>query len=119
MLIKVSKCPFYVILPSFKMPATIGKKLFLLIEILQNLYFPLIEYASRIKLFPIFPEIVKIEIKFTPECGDEQILTFEKAELETINMRGQAKRKMIELEETMRRVAMDIQNAEAGMDKEI
>jgi hypothetical protein len=101
------------------MAPTIKRKLNFLIQTLQNLYFPLAEYASLIRPYHTFFNISKVEIKFSNKSGEERTIIFEESELATIQMRGVAKSKMVEFEEKMQRVAVDLKNAEGVMEKEI
>jgi hypothetical protein len=84
-------------------------KIFILIEQLLSMNFPLVEYARNIDLDPQWEDVVKLEVKFIRGCGEEPMVCFDLAELKTVKILGQHRRTIIEMEESMRQMKKKIQ----------
>jgi hypothetical protein len=70
--------------------------------------FPFVEYARQIDLNNRWGYFDKLEVKFVKD-GEEQMISFDFAELTTVKKLGQHRRKVVEMEESMRHMMKSIQ----------
>jgi hypothetical protein len=91
------------------MSRELKQKIFILIEQLLSMNFPLVEYARKIDLDPQWEDVVQLEVKFIRRGGEEPMVCFDLPELKTVKILGQHRRTIIEMEESMRHMKKKIQ----------
>jgi hypothetical protein len=91
------------------MSETIRHKIFVFLNHLRRLEFPLAEYNSKIgNVFLSGTRIVQVEMKFVLSDGKEEIIKFDLNDLIRIKALAESKRKVMDIEETMKQMTVKV-----------